>query len=273
MEQVKDKHLKLAYQFVEHTGRNIFLTGKAGTGKTTFLRSLKGNISKRMIVVAPTGVAAINAGGVTIHSFFQMPFGPHIPNDSNQRLPETEVQNISKNIQRFSRIKINIIKSLDLLVIDEISMVRADLLDGIDEVLRRYKNRYNPFGGVQLLMIGDLLQLAPVVKDDEWQILRPYYDTMFFFGSRAFQKTDYISIELKHIFRQRDDVFIGILNKIRDNKADDKVLEALNKRYLPGFSNGNKDGYITLTTHNYQAQEINDRELGKLSGQGIHLYG
>ncbi len=264
MEQFQENQLMLAYQFVEHTGRNIFLTGKAGTGKTTFLRSLKGNISKRMIVVAPTGVAAINAGGVTIHSFFQMPFGPHIPNNANQKFPDTEVQNTSKNIQRFSRIKINIIKSLDLLVIDEVSMVRADLLDGIDEVLRRYKNRYKPFGGVQLLMIGDLLQLAPVVKDDEWQILRPYYDTMFFFGSRALQKTDYISIELKHIFRQRDDVFIGILNKIRDNKADDKALEALNKRYLPGFSNGNKDGYITLTTHNYQAQEINDRELGKL---------
>ena len=240
MEQVQDHQLKLAYQFVEQTGRNIFLTGRAGTGKTTFLRSLKNNISKRMIVVAPTGVAAINAGGVTIHSFFQMPFGPHIPNQEFPRSQDNEGQNSSKNIQRFSKMKINIMKSLDLLVIDEISMVRADLLDGIDEVLRRYKNRYKPFGGVQLLMIGDLLQLAPVVKDDEWQLLRPYYDSIFFFGSRALQKTDYISIELQHIYRQRDDDFIDILNKIRDNKADDTVLEALNKRFIPGFSKGNE---------------------------------
>lgn len=269
MEQVQDHHLKLAYQFVEQTGRNIFLTGRAGTGKTTFLRSLKNNISKRMIVVAPTGVAAINAGGVTIHSFFQMPFGPHIPNQELPRIQENEGQNNSKNIQRFSRIKINIMKSLDLLVIDEISMVRADLLDGIDEVLRRYKNRNQPFGGVQLLMIGDLLQLAPVVKEDEWQLLRPYYDTIFFFGSRALQKTDYISIELQHIYRQTDDDFIDILNKIRDNKADDKVLEALNKRYIPGFNKGNKEGYITLTTHNYQSQEINDKELGRLPGKAF----
>lgn len=271
MEQVQDHHLKLAYQFVEQTGRNIFLTGRAGTGKTTFLRSLKNNISKRMIVVAPTGVAAINAGGVTIHSFFQMPFGPHIPNQEFPRSQDNEGQNSSKNIQRFSKMKISIMKSLDLLVIDEISMVRADLLDGIDEVLRRYKNRNQPFGGVQLLMIGDLLQLAPVVKEDEWQLLRPYYDTIFFFGSRALQKTDYISIELQHIYRQTDDDFIDILNKIRDNKADDKVLEALNKRYIPGFNKGNKEGYITLTTHNYQSQEINDRELGNLPGKTFTL--
>jgi len=266
MESIEDNQLRLAYQFVENTGRNIFLTGRAGTGKTTFLKSLKNNISKRMIVVAPTGVAAINAGGVTIHSFFQMPFGPHIPNDASRIISETDTQNKSKNIQRFSRIKINIIKSLDLLVIDEISMVRADLLDGIDEVLRRYKNRNQPFGGVQLLMIGDLLQLAPIVKDDEWQLLRPYYDTMFFFGSRALQKTDYVSIELQHIYRQKDDDFIDILNKIRDNKADDRVLETLNKRFIPGFQKGSKEGYITLTTHNYQSQEINDSELRKLPG-------
>lgn len=269
MEQVQDHQLKLAYQFVEQTGRNIFLTGRAGTGKTTFLRSLKNNISKRMIVVAPTGVAAINAGGVTIHSFFQMPFGPHVPNQEFPRSQDNESQNNSRNIQRFSRMKINIIKSLDLLVIDEISMVRADLLDGIDEVLRRYKDRYKPFGGVQLLMIGDLLQLAPVVKDDEWQLLQPYYDTIFFFGSRALQKTDYISIELQHIYRQRDDDFIGILNKIRDNKADDRVLQALNQRHIPGFNKGTKDGYITLTTHNYQSQEINDTELRKLPGKAF----
>lgn len=268
MEPNPDQQLKLAYEFVEKTGRNIFLTGKAGTGKTTFLKSLKDNISKRMIVVAPTGVAAINAGGVTIHSFFQMPFGPIIPSEIlKQSEPDLETPVSGKNIHRFNRTKINIIKSLDLLVIDEVSMVRADLLDGIDEVLRRYKNRNKPFGGVQLLMIGDLLQLAPVVKEDEWQILRPYYETMFFFGSRALQKTDYISIELKHIFRQSDQFFIELLGKIRDNKADDRVLETLNQRYIPGFEKGSKEGYITLTTHNYQAQEINERELRKLPGK------
>jgi tRNA uridine 5-carbamoylmethylation protein Kti12 len=270
VEAVQDHQLNLAYRFVEKTGRNIFLTGKAGTGKTTFLKSLKNKISKRMIVVAPTGVAAINAGGVTIHSFFQMPFGPFVPNEGMQGIPmDSEIQPSNRAVQRFSRIKIAIIKSLDLLVIDEISMVRADLLDGIDDVLRRYRDRNKPFGGVQLLMIGDLLQLAPVVKDDEWQILRPYYETLFFFGSRALQKTDYISIELQHIYRQSDADFIHILNKIRDNKADDKILEMLNKRFIPGFRKGEKEGYITLTTHNYQSQEINDSELSKIPSKAF----
>lgn len=263
-----DRQLQLATDFVEQTGKNIFLTGKAGTGKTTFLRSLKERIFKRMIVVAPTGVAAINAGGVTIHSFFQMPFGPHIPNQGQEGFSDaSENKDRFKNIQRFSKVKISIIKSLDLLVIDEISMVRADLLDGIDEVLRRFRDRNRPFGGIQLLMIGDLQQLAPIVREDEWRILRPHYDTMFFFGSRALQKSDYITIELRHIFRQKDEDFIRILNRIRDNTADDLILNELNKRYIPGFHKENKGGYITLTTHNSQAQNINDNELRKLSGK------
>src|SRR5512147_949183 len=186
METVTNQDLQLAFDFVQYTNRSIFLTGKAGTGKTTFLKELKKVSPKRLIVVAPTGVAAINAGGVTIHSFFQLPFGPHIPVD---QLPQ-DSNNPSQNYQRFSREKINIIKSIDLLVIDEISMVRADLLDGVDEVLRRYKDRNKPFGGVQLLMIGDLQQLAPVIKDDEWEILKKYYETGFFFSSRALKKTN-----------------------------------------------------------------------------------
>ena len=158
-----------------------------------------------MIVVAPTGVAAINAGGMTIHSFFQMPFGPIVPGGSlNGRIIR---ENGAPFQRKFGREKINIIKSLDLLVIDEISMVRADLLDGIDEVLRQYRNRSKPFGGVQLLMIGDLQQLAPVVKDDEWSILNKYYDTAFFFSSRALQKTDFVSITLEHVYRQSDQAF------------------------------------------------------------------
>jgi len=261
-EFISNDQLQLAFDFVQYTGKHIFLTGKAGTGKTTFLHQLKLNSPKRMVVVAPTGVAAINAGGVTIHSFFQMPFGPflspELTSSSSDNNPAPD------NFQKFNREKISIIKSLDLLVIDEISMVRADLLDGIDSVLRRYKDRNKPFGGVQLLMIGDLQQLAPVVKDDDWNLLKPYYDTVFFFSSKALQKTDYVSIELTHIFRQRDEVFIRLLNKIRDNSADQQTLDELNKRYLPGFTTNDGDGYITLTTHNYQSHTINDSKLEKL---------
>jgi len=265
METIHNPQLQLAFDFVQYTGKNIFLTGKAGTGKTTFLRNLKQISSKRMVVVAPTGVAAINAGGVTIHSFFQMAFGPRIPSDAGDT--NSQNQSVLTAIQRFNREKINILRTLDLLVIDEISMVRADLLDGIDEVLRRFKDRNKPFGGVQLLMIGDLQQLAPVVKDDEWEILKKYYDSMFFFSSRALKKTQHISIELKHIYRQSDNVFIEMLNKIRENKVDVDTLRMLNERHIPDFRSGNKDGYITLTTHNYQAQQLNESKLKSLTSE------
>ena len=266
-EFISNDQLQLAFDFVQYTGKHIFLTGKAGTGKTTFLHQLKRNSPKRMVVVAPTGVAAINAGGVTIHSFFQLPFGPFLPAESSG----SPNSGSSDNFQRFNREKIAILKSLDLLVIDEISMVRADLLDGIDSVLRRYKDRNLPFGGVQLLMIGDLQQLAPVVKDEEWSLLRAHYDTIYFFSSNALKQTDYISIELTHIFRQRDEVFIGLLNKIRDNKADQQTLDELNKRHLPDFVSKDGDGYITLTTHNYQSQELNGSKLARLYGK-VHEF-
>lgn len=265
METITNPQLQLAFDFVQYTGKNIFLTGKAGTGKTTFLRNLKLTSSKRMVVVAPTGVAAINAGGVTIHSFFQMAFGPRIPSDAGDS--NSQNQSAFTAIQRFSREKINILRTLDLLVIDEISMVRADLLDGIDEVLRRFKDRNKPFGGVQLLMIGDLQQLAPVVKDEEWEILKKYYDSMFFFSSRALKKTQHISIELLHIFRQSDIVFIEMLNKIRESKVDAETLRKLNERHIPDFRTGNNDGYITLTTHNYQAQQLNESKLKNLTSE------
>lgn len=258
--------LELAFNFLQYTNQNIFLTGKAGTGKTTFLRNLKKLSPKRMVVVAPTGVAAINAGGVTIHSFFQMSFGPQLPVDPDQQrqVAVPADGNAAAGIKRFSREKINIIRSLDLLVIDEISMVRADILDGIDEVLRRYKNRYKPFGGVQLLMIGDLQQLAPVVKDDDWNILKAYYDTCFFFSSRALQRSRFIGIELNHIFRQSDQRFIDLLNKVRENRMDLLTLQELNKRYIPGFNPEDKEGYITLTTHNNQSNQINESKLEKV---------
>ncbi|SDC35191.1 HRDC domain-containing protein [Williamwhitmania taraxaci] len=265
MEFINNPELQLASDYVQFTGRNIFLTGRAGTGKTTFLHNLKLQTLKRLIVVAPTGVAAINAGGVTIHSFFQMAFGPHIPSgiaEENDRSASEKVE-----VKRFSREKINIIKSLDLLVIDEISMVRADLLDGIDEVLRRFRDKTKPFGGVQLLMIGDLQQLAPVVKDDEWGLLQRYYDTAFFFSSIALKRVGYVSVELKHIFRQSDRHFIDILNKVRDNCLDADATHELNKRYIPGFNLNNDEGYITLTTHNRQAQELNIHKLNLLSAK------
>jgi len=224
----ENPELSLAFDYVQHTCRNVFLTGKAGTGKTTFLHTLKNRSPKRMIVVAPTGVAAVNAGGVTIHSFFQLPFGPLVPDlpDEDGRMGITG----PGSHYRFGRQKIDIIRSLDLLVIDEISMVRADLLDGIDTVLRRFRPGDRPFGGVQLLMIGDMQQLAPVVKDDDWQILRDHYETLFFFSSLALRKTGMVSIELKHIYRQRDAAFINLLGKVRDNRMDDPALAALNKR-------------------------------------------
>jgi GTPase SAR1 family protein len=253
-----NKELELAWNFVNFTNRNIFLTGKAGTGKTTFLKRLKTIAYKRTVVVAPTGVAAINAGGVTIHSFFQLPFGPILPG-------RVEAGGQSEQgSHKFTRRKIEIIRSLDLLVIDEISMVRADLLDGIDQVLRKYRNRFQPFGGVQLLLIGDLQQLAPVVKNDELSLLREHYNSLFFFGSKAFQQAQVISIELKQIFRQSDDAFIQILNEIREDKLTGQSLETLNQRYRPGFNPKKEDGYIHLTTHNASADQLNHREMAKL---------
>jgi GTPase SAR1 family protein len=261
--------LQLAADFIRYTNKHVFLTGKAGTGKTTFLRNLRQITYKRHIIVAPTGVAAINAGGVTIHSFFQLPFGPQLPEElarlSNN--PAPDARQSASRYQRFTSTKINIIKSIDLLIIDEISMVRADLLDAIDAVLRRFKDREKPFGGVQLLMIGDLQQLAPIAKEDEWRLLRDYYDSVYFFSSKALQSTDYISIELKHIYRQSDLGFISLLAKVRDNQLDQEAIGELEKRYIPDFKPREEEGYITLTTHNNQAQEINRYRLNALSGK------
>jgi DNA-binding CsgD family transcriptional regulator len=254
--------LELARQFIEKTGKNLFLTGKAGTGKTTFLRNLQTTSPKRMVVVAPTGVAAINAGGVTIHSFFQLPFGPQIP---NHYLPKE--QQHGENTFRFGREKLNIIRSLDLLVIDEISMVRADLLDAIDGVLRRYRYRSKPFGGVQVLMIGDLQQLSPVVKDNEWQLLQAYYKGPFFFQSKVLEQCPAETIELKHIFRQTEETFINVLNEIRENKISQTTIDILQSRYIPNFEA--PKGYITLTSHNRQADLINQKKLKELSSSPV----
>ncbi|MGD9783033.1 MAG: ATP-dependent RecD-like DNA helicase, partial [Kiritimatiellia bacterium] len=251
--------LDLAFDHVQHTGRHLFLTGKAGTGKTTFLRSLKERLPKQMVVVAPTGVAAINAGGVTLHSFFQLPFGPLAGRENEQ--PHF----------RFSRDKIAMIRGMDLLVIDEISMVRADLLDAVDGVLRRYRDRRKPFGGVQLLMIGDLQQLSPVVKDNEWELLRDLYDTPYFFGSRALRETDYACIELTQVYRQQDGRFLDLLNQVRENRLSPAALAELNRRHVPDFSPADGEGYITLCTHNAQAQRLNDSKLREIAAPAIRF--
>ncbi len=250
--------LQLAFDFVSSTGKNIFLTGKAGTGKTTFLRYLKDNLPKRMVVVAPTGVAAINAGGVTIHSFFQLPFGPQTAEN---------MQTDSSLQHRFSMQKRNIIKSMELLIIDEISMVRADLLDAVDGVLRRFRYSNRPFGGVQLLMIGDLQQLPPVHKEEDWGLISRLYDSPWFFSSHALKKSAYITIELQHVYRQKEEEFLHLLNAIRDKKITREELEKLNRHYKPGFEPKEEEGYIILTTHNYKAREINRSKLDALPGK------
>lgn len=253
-----NEQAQLAWDIIETTNTNLFLTGKAGTGKTTFLRRLKEESSKRIVVVAPTGIAAINAEGVTIHSFFQLSFAPFIP-DAQYKLKEQQY--------RFSKQKIRVIQSIDTLVIDEISMVRADLLDAVDSVLRRFRKNQLPFGGVQMVMIGDLGQLAPVAKDDEWQMLSRYYDTPYFFSSIALKSTRYAIVELKTVYRQSDSHFVELLNRVRDNRADSSVLAALNSRYIPNFQPRVEEGYIRLTTHNYQAQQENERQLALLPGK------
>ena len=260
MTAVQNPELDLAYKYAQYTHRNIFLTGKAGTGKTTFLRHLRMETHKRNIVVAPTGVAAINAGGMTIHSFFQLAPGLYLPGQ--------HIQRDARNRYGFSKHKINILRSLDLLIIDEISMVRCDLLDAIDDVLRRYQDHFKPFGGVQLLMIGDLQQLAPVASDEEWTLLEQNgYQTPYFFGSKALQQTNYTAIELTHVFRQADSKFVNLLNNVRDNHLDAETLRLLNSRYNPSFHPSDDDGYITLTTHDYQANAINKERLEQLPGK------
>ena len=255
---VHNHEMNVAWRFVTSTNVSVFLTGKAGTGKTTFLRTLRERTPKRMVVLAPTGVAAINAQGQTIHSFFQLPFGPIVP--GMQRGEKQGHYKMGKD-------KKNLIKTLDLLVIDEISMVRCDLLDAVDQELRKYKDRTKPFGGVQLLLIGDLQQLAPVAQEREWAMLSPYYSTPYFFGSKALQQIQYVTIELKHIYRQQDATFINILGKIRNNQVDTATMQALNARCQADFVPPKNEDWIRLTTHNRMAQTYNETQLNLLKAK------
>lgn len=264
----------LAADAVNFTGCTIFLTGKAGTGKTTFLKYIREHSHKNMVVVAPTGVAAINAGGATMHSFFQLPFIPFIPEKkySEKNVEFVDRYSLIKNI-RFSKEKIDLLRELDLLIIDEVSMLRADMLDAIDEILRHYRDRRKmAFGGVQVLFIGDLFQLPPVVSDNEWKIMQEHYQSPFFFSASVLEQNPPLHIELKKIYRQSDEKFIHLLNNIRNNEMTDTDFNVLDERYK-NTSTEVKPGCITLTTHNYMADEINQRELKKLEEKKFYFEG
>ncbi len=290
---------QLASLFVNQTGAPIFLTGKAGTGKTTFLKYIRENCFKKMAVVAPTGVAAINAGGVTMHSFFQLPFGPFIPvtrrgwdQDDHQRddgghsgnygnhsglrgdhnsRAAVDQRSLFANI-RFNADKRDLLQELDLLVIDEVSMVRADTLDAIDSILRHFRGQpLTPFGGVQVLYIGDLFQLPPVVANEEWELLKEHYPSPFFFDAHALRQTPPFYLELKKIYRQNEAEFIDILNNIRNNQVTPEDLERLHQHYQPGFQAAKEKNYITLTSHNAKASGINQSELQNLPGK-LHAF-
>ncbi len=253
-------YYQLAHEFATQTNQVIFITGKAGTGKTTFLRKLKAESLKQIAVVAPTGIAAINAGGTTIHSFFQLPFSPFAPTPIGRK------ELISKMKMRSNQQKV--LRELELLVIDEISMVRADVLDAIDTVLRHYRRRDNvPFGGVQVIFIGDMFQLSPVAKRDELQILRSFYDGVHFFNSHVMQQIPLVYIELNKVFRQKNADFIHILDEVRQNKLSPASIAKLHSTYNPSFVPKEEEAYVTLTTHNNKADLINSAELKKIKGK------
>lgn len=268
----KNEDFARAASFINQTNKDVFLTGKAGTGKTTFLKFIKESCFKNMVVIAPTGVAAINAGGVTIHSFFQLPFGMYVPNaPSEWGNPEDSMiynKNRLMSKLRFNRSKLDLIRELELIIIDEISMVRADLLDAIDDILRAIRRQpYTPFGGVQMLYIGDLFQLPPVVKNEEMAQLSELYASPFFFSARSIQETNPIFIELKKIYRQKDDRFIDLLNKVRNNKCAYSDIEYLNSYYQPDFEPNKSEEFITIASHNAIADQINQQELAELPGK------
>ena len=257
---------RLAAELVNQSSRNIFLTGKAGTGKTTFLKYIRENCPKQMAVVAPTGVAAINAGGVTMHSFFQLPFSPFIPDVGgfNRQTEETTNKNSLLSKLRMTTEKKKILQELELLIIDEISMVRCDMLDAVDTVLRHIRRRNNErFGGVQVLFIGDMFQLPPVIKEHEWRLLKDFYNSPYFFDSLVIKEELPVYIEFDKIYRQSEEKFINVLNQVRNNQLDDDGRNLLENRFDPAFRRTKDDGYIILTTHNERARNKNETELNK----------
>ena len=265
---------RLAAELVNQSSRNIFLTGKAGTGKTTFLKFIRENCPKQIAVVAPTGVAAINAGGVTMHSFFQLPFSPFIPNVSgiHDQNEETTNKNSLLGKLRLTTEKKKLLQELELLIIDEISMVRCDMLDAVDTVLRHIRRRHHEgFGGVQVLFIGDMFQLPPVIKEREWRLLKDFYNSPYFFDSAVVKEEPPVYIEFTKIYRQSEESFINVLNQVRNNELDDTGIKLLENRFIPDFKRTKDDGYIILTTHNERARNKNETELNKL-GNGLFSY-
>ena len=260
MDMEKDAIFELAERYVTCTGKSVFLTGKAGTGKTTFLKHITRTTSKRFVVLAPTGVAAINAGGSTIHSFFQLPLCPYLP-DVKELITEYQTPERYRSLRKE---RVNIIRTLDLLIIDEISMVRADLIDAVDMTLRRYRRNDKPFGGVQLLMIGDAQQLSPVVKENEKPYMSQVYPSPYFFHAKALQKMDYVTIELQKVYRQKDREFLDILNAVRENRITSEILRKLNTRV---HAYDEEDEPIRLTSHNAKADSVNLMKLDQLPGE------
>jgi len=257
-------------RFINQTHRSVFLTGKAGTGKTTLLREIIQTTHKNTVVVAPTGIAALNAGGVTIHSMFQLPFGGFIPDNSSPHFSENTKFETKATLRRhfkMSGLKKSVIRNMELLIIDEVSMLRADLLDAMDFMMQTVRKKSSPFGGVQVLYIGDLLQLPPVIRDEEWRTLRTYYKGKFFFHSHVVQQNPPLYIELSKIFRQTDDTFISILNNLRNNQISSEDIQNLNQYVNPNFDLKANKGYITLTTHNAKADAMNAQALEDLEGK------
>jgi hypothetical protein len=266
---------ELAAKYVNTTNRHIFLTGKAGTGKTTFLKYIIDHTYKNAVVAAPTGIAAINAGGVTLHSLLQLPFGTFVPENIQLGASSTKVNTPRTLFQdaKFNASKRKLIQELELLIIDEVSMLRADLLDCIDHTLRYLrKRRHEPFGGLQLLFIGDLMQLPPVVREDELPLLRPYYNSPYFFEARALADNPPILVELQKIFRQSDQKFIDLLNRLRNNEQNEDDYEVLSEHYQPDLNEIETEGYIHLTTHNRKADAINETRLAQLDGETFSYF-
>ncbi|MBQ3699126.1 MAG: AAA family ATPase [Prevotella sp.] len=251
-----------ALQIIQYTRRSLFLTGKAGTGKSTFLRYVAQHTKKKYVILAPTGIAAINAGGQTLHSFFKLPFHPLLPNDSRY-----SPRNIRKTL-KYSGVTLKLLRELELIIIDEISMVRADIIDFIDKVLRIYcRNMREPFGGKQLLLVGDIFQLEPVIKEDEWRLMQPFYASAYFFSAKVWQQMQLVSIELRKVYRQNDAQFIGLLDRIRQNQASDQDLADINARVNATEAQGNSSALpITLATRRDTVDWINEQQLSQLEG-------
>lgn len=269
MESVEKSPAEIAAAFINRTNKNVFLTGKAGTGKTTFLKHIVGSTHKKCVVAAPTGIAAINAGGVTLHSLFQLPFGAFVPGPLpagglSQYIKVNDKNSLLKELQ-LNSVKRNLLREIELLIIDEVSMLRSDLLDAIDVILRSVRRNYNsPFGGLQILFIGDLLQLPPVVKEEEWQLLQRYYNSPYFFDALVLRQYKPVYVELNKIYRQDDETFIQLLNHLRSNKLTVDDIALLNSYYKEGFKPKPEENYITLTTHNIKADRINKEYLNEL---------